>query len=67
MGMEKAQHTPWEMAWKNMGIMEKTCIVRLRANGKKCFGGGLHIVFIGWSKGFLPMVFYCPWYLSIVF
>ena len=34
---------------------------------KKCFGGGLHDVFIGWSKGFLPMVFYCVWYLSMVF
>ena len=50
-----------------MGIMVEKCIVRLRANNKKCFGGVLHNVFIEWSKDFLLLVFYCPWYLSIVF
>ena len=27
----------------------------------------LQNVFIGWSRIFLPMVFYCAWYLSMAF
>ena len=78
MGTEWTQRTPWGMAWKNMGIAEKVYGVTKRKwqkfcfwNGQKvtqkCFGGVLHNVFIGWSKGFWPMVFYFPWHLSMFF
>ena len=48
-------------------IMAKKYVVWLRENNKKCFGGSLHNVFIIWYMDFWPMVFYCPWYLSMVF
>ena len=46
MGMDQAQHTPWEMIWKYMGIMAK------HSGIKECLWGYLHNVFIGWSKVF---------------
>ena len=62
--------------WRNLNIhhgkwhgkiMAEKYVEWPRENGKKCFGGFLHNVFIGWSKDFWPMVFYFPWYLSMVF
>ena len=38
MGMEQAQHTPWEMIWKNMGIMAKVLREKWMDDKKRVFG-----------------------------